>query len=590
MIVQVGGNTVSIQVQSSGLGAALDISRSMAAEVAAAAASAAAAATAETGAEAAQAAAAASASAAAATLANAALKSANLSDMASASTALSNIGGAAKSANLSDLASASTARTNLGGTATGVSVFTAADAAAARTAIGIDATNTPYTSTGIGAVERSVASILNDYTNSVISFGAVGDGTTNDTVAVQAAFTAFGNRPIFFPPNKTYRLGAVGGLGAAGGGVMGVAGYDTIIKPISGFTGSIFYNQNNATSSSAYGHIHDIRFDLNSENCVAIDLSQCDTFVVERVNGRGGPNKAGAVGTLVKFGAPLDNSSYNNVIRDCGAEFFAKAVIFGLNANQNRIEGGTFTNNDIAIDCAPGGALLRPQVLGVRLEDNNVGIKEGAQGGVYLGYFEAHTTGDFSFTTDSNECVILAGTTSSTTSTRLHNRSNAANLRCLSDDMDYYDIQASTSRIRQEQGRKARTPSGRALTSPIPSGVGFTDLHVGPFLIANGSGVSTDAGLYGVGAAGTGLIHGLLFDSSGRLNIPGYNEETSSYTRIPIGPNFSFNPGSGLEYNGVKVLGAQGAALPANATDLATALTLVNAIKARLVAHGIVAT
>lgn len=50
--------------------------------------------------------------------------------------------------------------------------------------------------------------------------------------------------------------------------------------------------------------------------------------------------------------------------------------------------------------------------------------------------------------------------------------------------------------------------------------------------------------------------------------------------------------GSNPQYriNGTKVVGAQGAALPADATDLATAITLVNAIKARMVAHGLVAT
>jgi hypothetical protein len=44
-----------------------------------------------------------------------------------------------------------------------------------------------------------------------------------------------------------------------------------------------------------------------------------------------------------------------------------------------------------------------------------------------------------------------------------------------------------------------------------------------------------------------------------------------------------------VKVDGIKVVGAQGAALPTNASDLASALSLVNAIKARLVAHGLVA-
>jgi len=45
----------------------------------------------------------------------------------------------------------------------------------------------------------------------------------------------------------------------------------------------------------------------------------------------------------------------------------------------------------------------------------------------------------------------------------------------------------------------------------------------------------------------------------------------------------------GLMVNGHKVVGAQGTSLPADATDLASALALINSIKARLVAHGLVA-
>ncbi len=44
-----------------------------------------------------------------------------------------------------------------------------------------------------------------------------------------------------------------------------------------------------------------------------------------------------------------------------------------------------------------------------------------------------------------------------------------------------------------------------------------------------------------------------------------------------------------VKVDGVKVLGAQGAALPGDATDLTSALALINAMKARMVAHGLVA-
>jgi hypothetical protein len=44
-----------------------------------------------------------------------------------------------------------------------------------------------------------------------------------------------------------------------------------------------------------------------------------------------------------------------------------------------------------------------------------------------------------------------------------------------------------------------------------------------------------------------------------------------------------------LWVNGQKVIGTRGAALPADATDLPTAIALANAIKARMVAHGLVA-
>lgn len=405
------------------------------------------------------------------------------------------------------------------------------------------------------ATSKPLATIINDWSNSVKSYGALGDNTADDTAAFIAAIAAHGGKQIFVPPTASaYRLGAVGGLQFAGAGVVGVAGYNTLIRPIAGFAGSIFYNTAAGTGSSAYGLIRDLRFDLDGEDCIAIDLSHCDTFVVERINGRGGTSKATATGTLVKFGAPTDSSSYNNVVRDCGAEYFDKAVVFGLNANQNRVEGGTFTNNNIAFDCAPVGAILvRPQLLGVRIEGNNIGVKEGAQGGVYLGYFEDHATGDFSFTTDSDGCVILPGTTTASTATPLHNRTNANNLRCLSDDVGFYDYQDSTSRVRYQTGRTVKAGSGVSPTAlAIPAGGAAQLSDIWATTPALGNGIALD----GINSAGTNTVAILSVDSSNRVSLSGFDRAAGTYTRLFFGENWSVL-GTGLDYAGVKVLGAR---------------------------------
>jgi polygalacturonase len=66
-----------------------------------------------------------------------------------------------------------------------------------------------YTPPGTGAVARTVQSRLQDFM-SVKDFGAVGDGTTNDTTAIQAAFTYLGTSGggIYFPVG-VYMVSAV---------------------------------------------------------------------------------------------------------------------------------------------------------------------------------------------------------------------------------------------------------------------------------------------------------------------------------------------------------------------------------------------
>lgn len=101
-----------------------------------------------------------------------------------------------------------------------VQTLTAAKTFAAGTVI-------PFTQTGTGAVARTVDAKLKD-TVSVKDFGAVGDGVTDDTAAIQAAITAGAGKTVILT-SGTYKTTGVLTMSAANTNLVGVGKVNTTI-------------------------------------------------------------------------------------------------------------------------------------------------------------------------------------------------------------------------------------------------------------------------------------------------------------------------------------------------------------------------
>jgi len=107
---------------------------------------------------------------------------------------------------------------------------------------------------GVGAVSRTVASKLNDFIN-VKDFGATGNGSTDDTVAIQNALTAAGiNGSVYFPVGNYFVSSTITGLGNQT--LRGAGANSTIITRTGNYGDTFVFG--GATTACGHVRIYDM--------------------------------------------------------------------------------------------------------------------------------------------------------------------------------------------------------------------------------------------------------------------------------------------------------------------------------------------
>jgi hypothetical protein len=180
---------------------------------------------------------------------------------------------------------------------------------------GVSASGVNYIATGTGAVTRTTASKLADVV-SVKDFGAVGNGTTDDTAAIQAAINS-GAKNLLFPAG-TYltssQLTLITGQSLQGQG----AGITSIIAKASTNFQYVAYN-----SGGANIRISGLTFDANQVNRIGVLTTTAIPLLLTGVTDCHVSECTfqGAVGTVSVpgFGIAIGGTSSRCTIHNCRA-------------------------------------------------------------------------------------------------------------------------------------------------------------------------------------------------------------------------------------------------------------------------------
>lgn len=203
---------------------------------------------------------------------------------------------------------------------------------------------------------------------SVKSYGAKGDGVTDDTVAIQAAFAAAAPSIVFFPAG-TYKVTSTL-LFQSGHILMGVSGpqKNTGQSTISfaGISGAVLAPKT-PTSNTVNVKIINLTLDGRTTSSPVLDFTRTSYSRAQECWVHG--TAASAVGILLD--AVTTGQCYFNIIDQAKIEMAnGTAVRFTRGANVNQIIGGKIGNSRIGVEFLSASA--GNTLIGTDFEDNAI--------------------------------------------------------------------------------------------------------------------------------------------------------------------------------------------------------------------------
>ena len=240
-----------------------------------------------------------------------------------------------------------------------------------------------YTPAGTGAVATTVQTKLREMV-SVKDFGATGDGTTDDTAAIQAAITANYNGEVYFPAG-TYKI--TSGLTVTSAIKLTGSGWGSVIKVDSTATRFLPLVAQNLVTPITGLVIRDIAFD-GSLKCQldsgVIQLNNCVGFVLDHVRifnaGTPGESASSGVNGIALSAGALGNVGSQGSITNCLIEAVTKA---GINWTSEAVNG--YIAGNIIRNCTGNGSTPGIQINGgynVKVIGNSCYSNQGS--GVYI--------------------------------------------------------------------------------------------------------------------------------------------------------------------------------------------------------------